>query len=186
MICGIFLFSKTSFASEGTVQLNSITDKSYRCFAASILMENETYKLTVTCRDLIYPPQPDLFAYMVWGTPLDGDTSIKFGELGKGKASFETRTSFSNLFVTIEKNNSARKPEGQVVMRGAVEPITFLNGGTISTPTEVPAIQKVETEKVQTTGQKLLSTLGRTALVIFLAIVVAIVFVIFLTRSRRA
>lgn len=185
LICGLFLFSKSSLASEGTVELRSVTDKPYSCFATSVLMEYETYKVIVTCRNLLYPPQVNLFAYMMWGTPLEGNNPVRFGELGKGKASFDVREGFTNLFVTTEKNSNALKPEGEVVMRGTVESITFLDGQTISTPTETPAAKEMQTEEVQTVGQKLLLTLRRAALVILVVLVVVIGSVIILSRSRR-
>lgn len=185
-IIGFFLLAKTSFASEGTVELRSTTDKDYRCFAASLLMENASYRVIVSCRDLIYPPQPDLFTYIIWATPLDGGNPVKFGELGIGKASFETKEAFSNLFVTTERNRGARRPEGQVVMRGTVESISFLDRPTTPTPTpSVPEGEKEPAQEELTTGQKLALALKRAGLVIFLALAATVGLVFILTRPKR-
>lgn len=185
-IIGLFLLAKTTFASEGTVELRSTTDKDYRCFAASLLMENASYKVIVSCRDLIYPPQPDLFTYIIWATPLDEGNPVKFGELGIGKASFETKESFSNLFVTTERNRGVRRPEGQVVMRGSVESITFLDRPTTPTPTPSTTEQEGEPAKAElTTGQKLTLALRRAGLVIFLALAATVGLVFILTRPKR-
>lgn len=185
-IVGLILLAKTTFASEGTVELRSTTDKDYRCFAASLLMENASYKVIVSCRDLIYPPQPDLFTYIMWATPLDGNNPVKYGELGIGKASFETKESFSNLFVTTERNRGVRRPEGQVVMRGGVASISFLDRPTTPTPTS--SVPKGEGEPAQeelTTGQKLALALRRAGLVIFLALAATVGLVFILTRPKR-
>src|SRR3989344_9373209 len=170
-IVGLFLLAKTSYASEGLVEIRSETDKDYRCFAASLLQANASYRVIISCRDLIYPPQPDLFTYIIWATPLDGGNPVKFGELGIGKASFETKVAFSNLFVTTERNRGVKRPEGQVVMRGSVESISFLDNPTTPTPTlSVPEGEKEPTQEKLTTGQKLSLALRRAGLVIFLAL----------------
>ena len=186
LIAGLFLLAKTSFASEGLVELRSATDKDYRCFAASLLQANASYRVIVSCRDLIYPPQPDLFTYIIWATPLDGGNPVKFGELGIGKASFETKESFSNLFVTTERNRGVRRPEGQIVMRGSVESINFLDNPTTPTPTlSVPEGEKEPAQEELTTGQKLSLALRRAGLVIFLALAATVGLVFILTRPKR-
>lgn len=187
LIFGVFAFSKTLNASEGTAELRSVTDRNYRCFVTSILNESQTYKMLFTCRDLIYPPEPDKFAYMAWGTPIEGNNPVRFGELGKGKASFETRSAFSDIYVTIEKDGGVRKPEGQTVMRGSVEPIEFLGNGTSFTPTKAPQVTKTPTatQNEPSVGQKLLTTFSRVVLVIFIVIIVIVGVVIFLSRIRR-
>jgi len=185
-IVGLFLLAKTSYASEGLVEIRSETDKDYRCFAASLLQANASYRVIISCRDLIYPPQPDLFTYIIWATPLDGGNPVKFGELGIGKASFETKVAFSNLFVTTERNRGVKRPEGQVVMRGSVESISFLDNPTTPTPTlSVPEGEKEPTQEKLTTGQKLSLALRRAGLVIFLALAATVGLVFILTRPKR-
>lgn len=185
-IAGLILSAKTTFASEGTVELRSTTDKDYRCFAVSLLMTTANYTINVSCRDLIYPPQPDLFAYVMWATPLEGNTTVKLGELGFGKAKFETKVAFSNLFVTTEINRGTRRPEGEVVMRGNVESIAFLDRPTTPTPTlSVPEGEGEPAQEELTTGQKLALALRRAGLVIFLALAATVGLVFILTRPKR-
>ena len=183
-VVSLFLLSKEVIASEGTVELRSTTDKDYRCFAASLLMPSASYNIIVSCRDLLYPPQPDLFTYIMWAQPLDGSTQVKLGELGIGKASFETKEAFSSLFVTTERNRGARRPEGQVVMRGNIESLTFLDNPQPPTPTLTSAETKPEQEEL-TTGQKLMLALKRAGIVILLALAATIGLVFVLTRPKR-
>ncbi len=186
---GLYLTAKVTLASEGTVEIRSTTAEDYRCFVVSLLMQNSSYRVIVSCRDLIYPPRPDLFTYIVWTTPLSGKNPIKLGELGIGKASFETRDAFSSLFVTVEQNKGARKPEGQVVMQGTVQSISFLDRPTTPTPTEKlseEAEQELLEEAVEPTArEKFVLALRRAGLVIFLALAATIGLVFILTRPKR-
>jgi hypothetical protein len=186
---GLFAFSKAAYASEGTAELRSLTDKSYRCFASSILTEAETYKVLITCRDLIYPPEVDKFAYVAWGTPLQGENPIRLGELGKGKASFQTKKAFSEIFVTVETSSTIKKPSGPTVMRGAVNPIAFSGSGeTISeTPAASPTVTAtpITDQNVTNLGQKLKPSLGRVLLIVFIVFLVIIVIAFVFSRARR-
>lgn len=121
----------------------------------------------------------------MWANPLDGGNPVKFGELGIGKATFESKKAFSGLYVTTERNRGIRKPEGEVVMSGNVEALTFLDRPT--TPTPTPEGQNQETPGVQelTTGQKLGLALRRAGLVIFLALAATVGLAFVLTRSRK-
>ena len=188
-VFGLLAFAKTSYASEGTVEIRSVTDLNYRCFATSILTESETYKILFTCRDLIYPPAIDKFAYIAWGSTLEGNGPVRFGELGKGKASFETKKAFWEIFITVERNNNIQKPEGETVMRGNVNPIAFL--GSREENSIVPTISPTETknstanQSASGVGQKVIPTLGRAALIIFIVIIVIIVIAIAFSRTRK-
>jgi len=114
-------------ATEGIVELQSTTGERTRCFAVSILMEDYRYRVVVSCRDLIYPSEPDVFNYVLWGAPIEGSGAVKFGELNYGKVEFKVRDAFGGLYVTKERGNP-RNPEGEVVMRGNVRLINFLDG----------------------------------------------------------
>ena len=183
-IVSLFLFSKVANASEGTVELRSTNNNDYRCFAASLLMPNTNYNIIVSCRDLLYPPQPDLFTYIMWAQPLEGANPAKLGELGIGKAIFETRVAFSNLYVTTEKNRGVRRPEGQIVMRGNVQSVSFLDRPETPTPTQTITEEEPVQEEL-TTGQKLSLALKRAGIVILLALAATIGLVFVLTRPKR-
>lgn len=189
-LIGAFGAAKPSLASEGTVELRSTTDQDYRCFVASLLMENSRYKVLVSCRDLIYPPQPDLFTYIMWVTPLGGTRATKLGELGVGKADFETKDAFSNLYVTTEENRNARTPSGQVVMSGNVQRISFLDRPTTPTPTPGGAAEEEEKPeeivKVEqlSAKEKLVLAVKRAGIIVFLGLVAVIGLVFVLTRPK--
>lgn len=189
-LIGAFWAANPSLASEGTVELRSSNDQDYRCFVASLLMENSKYKVLVSCRDLIYPPQPDLFTYIMWATPLGGVKAVKLGELGVGKADFETKDAFSNLFVTVEQNRNARTPSGQVVMSGNVQGISFLDRPTTPTPTpEGVAGEEEKPEEIVKAGQlstkdKLILAMKRAGIIVFLGLVAVIGLIFVLTRPK--
>jgi hypothetical protein len=186
---GLFAFSKPALASEGTAELRSLTDKNYSCFATSILTESGAYKILITCRDLIYPPEVDKFAYVAWGTPLEGEKPIRLGELEKGKASFQANKAFSEIFVTVETNGNINKPSGQTVMRGVVNPIAFSGGGgeAITTPTisTTATVTPTTNQDASSLGEKLKPTLGRVFLVIFIVFLVIIVLAVVFSRARK-
>jgi hypothetical protein len=181
--------------------------KDYRCFVVSLGMQNLEYRIPFACRDLLYPAGENIFTYIMWATPLEGDNPIKLGSLGLGKGEFKTKTPFSSLFVTTEKNSKTKIPTGVVVMRGIVEPIAFLEKPPAPTLTESPRqesddsadkvpddkeaegsedVDETTTEfKSLSTKEKLLSALKRagTAALIALAAVVGVIFVISKTRK---
>jgi hypothetical protein len=125
LAAAVLVASKPAQASEGTANLTSPTAENASCFISSVLLENRNYKLIVSCRDLIYPPSQDLFSYILWTTPAEGGNAIKLGELGVGKAEFNTNRAFSELFVTSEPDNRVRSPSDRVIMRGSIEPLNF-------------------------------------------------------------
>lgn len=184
---GFILFSREAHAAEGVVELRSNKGEKNRCFASYILMPNSSYTVLVSCRDLIYPPQPSLFNYIVWATPTDGGNAVRLGELGVGKASFNTRIAFSGLFVTIEQSKSPRTPEGEVVMQGSGQEVEFLDRPTTPTPTEELAEgeEKEVPLKDLSTRNKILLAFRRAGLVIFLVLATTVALVFVLTRQRH-
>lgn len=121
--------TKSASASEGIVELRNTVGGQSRCFATSVLMPDFNYNVLITCRDLIYPVSSEVLTYIVWATPLNSRDAIKLGELNFGKVQFKTKTSFSNIFITQEKddNKNVKFPAGQVAMRGNVQAIEFLD-----------------------------------------------------------
>jgi len=193
----LFISTNKIIASEGTAELRSTNNQSYRCFVASLLMENSRYKIIVSCRDLIYPPRSDLFNYVIWATPIDGNKSIKLGELGVGKANFEIKNAFSNLFVTTEQDKNTRVPKGEIVMNGNVQSISFLDKPTSPTPTpeksdsnEKASRDQDQKEEVTiptqelTTRERLVEALKRAGIVVFFGLVALVGLIFVLTRPK--
>lgn len=132
-------------ASEGTVDLFNTVGEPSRCWAASILTTSYNYKVIVSCRGLIYPAvDASVFTYTMWDIPTNGQPPEKLGNLGVGKAEFSTNNQFSGLIVTKEGPSQGFSfggvKMGQIVMRGTVQPIDFLNENNPPTPTPTPAV----------------------------------------------
>ena len=188
VLVNLFIIAnKDAYAVEGVVELRSTKGEDNRCYAPYVFMPNANFTILVSCRDLIYPPQPSLFNYIAWATPTDGKNPIRLGELGVGKASFNTKKPFSDLFVTIEQSRNPKTPTGEVIMTGSARGIDFLDRPISPTPTEkVAEGEEVElTPKETTTRDKFVLALRRAGLVIFLAFVATIGLIFMLSKSRR-
>lgn len=179
----VFLSSqKLAYASEGTAKIRSVTNEDYRCFLSSLQNEKFVYKILVSCRNLLYPNNSGTYSYILWAQ--GADKPFKLGPLGLGKAQFETKKPFTNLFVTTEANVGIKAPSKGIVMRGTIERISFLDNPTKATPTPT----KIPGEKVQESNQssKLATALKRVGLVIALiTLLIIISFLIILVRSKR-
>jgi len=178
-------------ASDGLIELRSTNGNNYRCFVASLKMQDNAYRVLVSCRNLIYPANDSVFNYILWANPVKNGQAFKLGALGLGRASFSTKTAFSNLFVTTESSSKTKTPEGQVVMRGSVTPITFLEEVTTPTPTSEEEISPEEQKETPTetpaqlsTRERLVLGLRRAGIVSLLALVAIIGLVFVITRSR--
>ncbi|MCS7092353.1 MAG: hypothetical protein NZM26_03315 [Patescibacteria group bacterium] len=125
-LLGLLVTTKNTYASEGIIQIRSLTQENYRCFATSVLMQDFNYLISATCRNLKYPADNSILYYILWATPTNGGTYIKLAELGLGRISTKTKTPFKNLFITLESDPKIRYPSGKVVMKGDVEKIAFL------------------------------------------------------------
>jgi len=182
-----FLFTASkAIASEGTFDIQSTTGETYKCWAASLRMQNLNYTIVVGCRDLLYPAGENIFSYVVWATPLEGDRPIKLGLLGFGKAQFSTKAPFSQLYVTTEVNGNTKTPEGPVVMRGNVKPIAFLEVRTTPTPSTegeeiTPQPPPVQEKSIR---ERLILGFRRAGLAALLAIIAIIGLIYVLTKSR--
>jgi len=177
-------------ASEGTIELDSVTGAPYRCFAASIRMQSLEYRIPTTCVNLIYPADENIFNYVLWATPVTGGNPVKLGTLGLGRGEYKTKTSFSNLFVTTESNKDTKTPAGRVVMRGDVNEILFLKEAVTPTPEDEEEITPTEGEEetvepeTLTTRQKLGLALRRAGIAALFALVALIGLIFVITRSR--
>jgi hypothetical protein len=177
-------------ASEGTFVIKSTTRDNFECYAFSFLLENRKYHIGITCRNLIYPPNEELFSYMLWANSATDNKTIKLGSLGIGKATFDTNKPFNQLFVTVEKDKKASKPVGAVVMRGDLQKLPFSEGVQSPTPTEGLIDEEIdggaqeEQEQPLSTREKLLTGLRRAGLIAFFALVALIGLIFVVSRSR--
>lgn len=133
-LLGIVIFSifylfaaSDSFASEGTFELRSTDTNKYKCFAASLQMQNLNYKVILSCRNILFPVDETIFTYILWANPENGGKAIKVGSVGLGKGEYSVKPAFTSLFVTTEQNPNVKEPAGKVVMKGSIKPITFLD-----------------------------------------------------------
>lgn len=184
LVTFFIVFSKHSRATEGTIELRSTTGQNFRCYAASLQMQDLAYNLPFTCRNLIYPIEETIFNYVLWATPTDGTNALRLGVLGLGKGEFRVVKPFTNLFVTTEQNPGVGLPEGKVVMKGNVNPIDFLETPTTPTPTPEGQISEPELPKPLSTRDKLFLALRRAGIAALLALVALIGLIFVITRSR--
>lgn len=192
---GVFVFfTQKTEASEGTIELRSTTRETYRCYATSMLMQDQNYTILVSCRELLYPAGNTVFTYVLWAQPTDGSAPRRLGELGFGRLNARLNQPFSQLFVTTEPNAGVRAPSGPTVMRGNVQPITFLDRATTPTPTSTSISsggggtqngnETVTPTPSQSTGSRVATAFKRAGLAAFLALVALIGLVFAITRSR--
>lgn len=185
---GLAFLANPVRASEGTLELTSTKGQAMRCYVFSNLVKNYEYQISLSCRDLIYPPKPDAFSYILWAAPTKGDKPLNLGELGIGKEIFKTKIAFSKLFVTIESDIRARAPEGETVMEGAIQAIPFLDKSEeISKPGEVvkvtPTVTPTPARSTSSARNILGKILGTGA--ILLGVVFVIVLVVYFLSRRR-
>lgn len=177
-------------AIEGTAEVRSTTGENYRCYAASMFVGG--LKILVGCRGLVYPSPG---AYIMWAIPLDDTKPIKLGNLDLGQKQFSINKPFTSLFVTLESNPGTRSPSDVVIMRGTVEPLTFLKEQTAPEPTpkeETPEGGEAKEEeggeqkeeKSTSTKDKLLTALKRAGVAALFALVALVGLVFVITRAR--
>lgn len=161
LVVGLFVFTALSIlmlpgfvrASEGVTELRSTTEKEYRCVVDSHQAQDRSYRLLVTCRDLIYPSDANVFGYVMWANPLNEGEIIRLGQLQYGKKLFNPKRPFTSIFVTTEPNPSVKTPKGPVVMQGSTVPRAFLDTPTSPTPTP-EGEEVIEEESSETEGKE--------------------------------
>ncbi len=187
------LATKTARGSDGTFEMRSTQGTDSRCYASSLLMQDWNYTILVSCRDLIYPAENGITNYVLWAEPTDGSGLLNLGQLGYGKITFRSNKAFSSLFVTPEGNPGVREPTGSVVMRGVLNPVTFLDRPTPPTPTiegkegetkdEGTEVATGETKNLST-KEKLFLALRRAGIAALIALVALIGLIFVVTRAR--
>jgi hypothetical protein len=149
-------------ASEGVVELNNTVGESSRCFAASILMSDYTYRILMSCRDLVYPVGENVLKYYVYAVPREGKKDVRLGDLGLGKAQFNSRGAFYSLYVVREKAAiGTQKVQQTVIMKGNVSKIKFLDSGVGQEvgPTIAPSPTPEKAQQATGQASKLAETL---------------------------
>lgn len=164
---------KSARASEGTVELKNIQNTTARCFAASILMQDLSYNIIVSCRDIIYPGGTNVFTYVMWANPIDGGSPFKLGTLNFGKVAFRTQIPFSGLFVTKEDTGNVGKPNGPVIMQGSLQGISFLD----TVPTPNPNQPTVTPSPTPAPRKSFISKTALSGFVLIISIVIVVVMV---------
>jgi hypothetical protein len=135
------LSTAATFAFDGQINLTNRIGEDGRCWASTVLMQNQNYKVLVSCRDITYPGGNQVFYYVMWANPAAGGNPIRLGDLGMGKNEFQIQQEFTSLFVTTEKSTNLNTPTGQIVMQGTVQPIDILQERgkeTATTPAQTP------------------------------------------------
>lgn len=194
----ILLNTSTAFASEGYIEMLSTLGEDTRCRVDSHLMQDNNYKILISCRELIYPATSEVTTYVVWATPTGGGKTFKLGSLDYGRKEYSTKTSFSNIFVTSEKKVGST-PTGPVILRGNVEAYTFLQRPVTPTPTEKvsqaqdqqigdntstsSAVQDTTNQNLST-KEKLLAAFKKAGLAAVLALVALVGLIFVVTKSR--
>ncbi len=180
-----------SSASEGTFELRSTDTNKYKCFAASLQMQNLNYKIILSCRNIIFPVDETIFTYILWANPETGGKPIKVGSVGLGKGEYSIKPAFASLFVTTEQNPNVKEPAGKVVMKGSIKPISFLEKETTvsSGDEKEESEESKETTPTPSAGKtsvrdRLLTGLKRAGLASALALVAILGLVFVLTRPK--
>lgn len=183
---GLSFISKTAWATEGLIELNSTKGTNQRCFAMSMQTMSLNYSILLSCINLVYPSDSKIETYVIWANPIQPTTStnpvkpIRLGELGFGKVQLSSPLPFSSLFVTLQPINNSRAPTEETVMQGNVQPISFLTEAQKTTLIPVSEISKTVANVTPT--KTITSTKAPTAVsnlvrafVTFVAILLAVV-----------
>jgi hypothetical protein len=173
-------------ASEGLVELRSQNNQEYKCFASSVLMQDLYFTMAVTCRDLLYPADNSVSKYVLWAVPAAGGAPLRLAELGLGRLEVRTNIPFSELYVVFEQQRPSQiKADEEIVMRGTVQPLRFLDRP--GTPTPLPEgtiIDPVITTDSLSFGEKISASLRQAGLVLFLLIVSVVGLVFVITKAK--
>jgi hypothetical protein len=125
-------------ASEGTAILTGPT--AARCWFASVLIDEQRYKIVVSCRDLTVPPESETLFYRLWvkrlgfSAPTPGakisafgrSVYLSLGDITSGKLAGDSREPFDEIAVTAEKEDNPSRPNlDKVILSGSVQPIDY-------------------------------------------------------------
>lgn len=173
LVFGTILVPSYAFASEGTVELRSTDGNDYRCYASSLLMQNWQYRVTVSCRDLLYSPDDQIAYYHIW-VVLENGKSQRLGDLALGRISFDVGQRFTELYVTREYSKNPKTSSGQVVMRGSIAPIPFLENKQVAAVVPSPVTQNNQLLTLTPTASQSASTREKITVALQRAAIIAV------------
>lgn len=134
----LFGYSTPAYASEGSALLSGQTDAS--CYFASVLIDENRYKIVAACRDLTVPPESETLYYRVWGkrlgqnAPTPGAKTSAFGrsaylslgDITSGKLAADAREPFDEILITAEKESNPSNPNlDKIILSGSIQPIDY-------------------------------------------------------------
>jgi len=159
-------------------------------------MLDPEYRILFTCRFILYPADENIFYYVAWATPVEGQRDVRLGTIGVGRGEFLTKTRFKGLYVTTEEDKDPRTPSGRVVMRGDIEPIEFIEEVSDYEPTPTITINQEkeispsspkdsnETASEESTSGKIFSAFKRAGVAAIVAMIALAGLIFVITRSR--
>jgi len=191
-------------ANEGTAVLSAQPGYNGECFVASVFIDSG-YSLLATCRNLPTALGPESNRLILWREFEDKNGNLAYaqvGELRRGKLSASIQDKFVKLFVTSEGRGSGQVPEGPVLVKGLIRPISFdaenatvmvisptinpLTTSSISPVADNEGVQ-VGSDQLKANGNKLVGILKGVAKVIgfgFLLLLVIVGVLGFMARRR--
>ncbi|MCX7928511.1 MAG: hypothetical protein N2558_02395 [Patescibacteria group bacterium] len=185
----LFVFlARGVFASEGVIELNSVTDDNHKCFVSSILMQDLNFLLAVTCRNLLYPGDNSVSKYSLWSVPLDNNASpVKLADLGWGRVEVRTNVPFKELYVVSEKQFPGQKSDQKIVMRGVVKPLSFLLNPGTPTPTPLGFSDvnfASQNNTIESLRDKVIKSFQNAGVAIFLIVLIFLVLIFVVFKSK--
>jgi hypothetical protein len=157
----LLLGAETAWANEGVASLSG-PDTNAQCFSASVLVDEEDYRLVMTCRNLIVPPETERLFYYAWARrvgaePVEGERTglagfgrgafIPLGGITRGKLSARIREAFEEVLITAETVARPREPNlDETVVSGLMQPISFEEVTEVLQPTPTGGVTRVTVE----------------------------------------
>ncbi len=203
LVATILVFPAVVFASEGVAVLTGQTDA--RCFLASVLIDENRYKIVAACRDLTVPPESETLFYRLWGKRLGASPTpgakisafgrgayLSLGDITSGKLASDARDPFDEILITAEKESNPANPNpDKIILSGSVRPIDYAAAGVGETLKPTSPLARVTLEPTASptpaaaAGKSVVATAFRIFLTVLL-IIVAVAVVISIIQRRSA
>ena len=201
----LFITPAAIFASEGAALLSGPT--AARCYFASVLIDENRYKIIASCRDLTVPPESETLFYRLWAKRLGAaapppaggpgtktsafgrDPYLSLGDITSGKLAGDARDPFDEILITAEKESNPSNPNlDKIILSGLVQPIDYRLKPTspLARVTLEPTVSPASPAEASAKAGK---TVVATAFCIFvtvLLIIVAVAIIISVIQRRSA
>jgi len=189
---------KVARANEGIFRMLPQSGSGMNCFVTSIYIDG-TYKMIGTCRGLTMAYSAEQTKYVLWKME-EGETKwTRVDEVTDGKITASSGKKFTSLAISAETPVYARTPEGPVVMEGDMEQIPFAGGSSAinidsglvrvsvtATPTrKAQPLLSTSTDTTQSGVSKVVSTIGRIVLFLFIALIVIVIVMAVVMRRKE-